>query len=170
LAEATPGTRVLTPIWGMGDSWKSDKTDDVDSSPVHLWIVPARVEGYWSWELPIAGARHAYAGVLEQQFQKAEGVVRVANRRGVLEKMILRGTELQFTLGMTIGDAGFVTHTYSGKVQGNEIVGTVKLQRVINEQTVNTELPWRASRTSQSTYFAPTGVSPSKPVETSRAK
>ncbi|MEQ1776266.1 MAG: methyltransferase domain-containing protein, partial [Burkholderiales bacterium] len=33
LAEATPGTRVLTPIWGMGDSWKSDKTDDVDSSP-----------------------------------------------------------------------------------------------------------------------------------------
>jgi hypothetical protein len=170
LAEAKPGTRVLTNIWGMGDAWKSDKVDELDSSPVHMWIVPARVEGYWSWELPIAGGKHTYAVVLEQQFQKAEGVVRVGSRRGVLDKMTLRGADIQFTLGMTIGDAGFVTHTYSGKVRDNEIVGTVKLQRVVNEQTVTTEVPWRARRTSDSAYFAPTGVSPTKPVETSLSK
>jgi hypothetical protein len=169
IAEAKPGTRVLTNIWGMGDSWKSDKVDELDSAPVHLWIVPARVEGFWSWELPVAGGKHAYAGVLEQQFQKAEGVVRVGNRRGVLDKMTLRGADIQFTLGMTVGEAGFVTHTYSGKVRDNEIVGTVKLQRVVNEQTVTTEVPWRARRTSDSAYFAPTDAAqaralPPKPL------
>ena len=164
LAEATPGTRVLTNIWGMG-TWAPDKMDELDNSPVHLWIVPARVEGNWTWELPLDGVKRPYAAVLEQQFQKAEGVVRVENRRGVLEKMTLRGAEINFTLAMTIGDAGFVTHTYSGKAQGNEIVGTVKLQRLVNEETVTSELPWRAVRTSQSAYFAPTGVSPTQPPE-----
>ncbi len=165
LTEATPGTRVLTNIWGMG-TWAPDKVDELDNSPVHLWIVPARIEGYWTWELPLDGVKRMYSGVLEQQFQKAEGVVRVDNRRGVLDKMTLRGADIQFTLGMTVGDAGFVTHTFSGKVQGNEIMGTVKLQRVVNEETVNTELPWRATRASQSAYFAPTGVSPTQPPET----
>ena len=164
LAEAKPGTRVLTNIWGMGDSWKSDKVDELDNSPVHLWIVPARVEGYWSWDLPVNGVRHTYAGVIEQQFQKAEGVVRVGNRRGVLDKMTLRGADIQFTLGMTIGDAGFVTHTYTGKVRDNEIVGTVKLQRVVNEQTISTEVPWRARRTSDSAYFAPTDAAQARAV------
>ena len=162
LAEAAPGTRVLTNIWGMG-TWAPDKMDELDNSPVHLWIVPARVEGNWTWELPLDGVKRPYAAVLEQQFQKAEGVVRVENRRGVLEKMTLRGAEINFTLAMTIGDAGFVTHTYSGKAQGNEIVGTVKLQRLVDEETVTTEMPWRAVRTSQSAYFAPTGVSPMQP-------
>ena len=157
LTEAAPGTRVLTNIWGMG-TWAPDKVDEIDNSPVHLWIVPARVEGYWTWELAVNGVKHSYAGVLEQQFQKAEGVVRVENRRGVLDKMTLRGADIQFTLGMTIGDAGFVTHTYSGKVRDHEIVGTVKLQRVVNEQTLTTEVPWRARRTSDSAYFAPTGT------------
>ena len=171
LAEAKPGTRVLTPIWGMGDSWKSDKVDEFDSTPVHLWIVPARVEGNWSWELPVAGIKQSYAGVLEQQFQKAEGVVRVGNRRGVLDKMNLRGADIQFTLGMTIGDAGFVTHTYSGKVSagGDEIVGTVKLQRVVNEETVTVDAPWRATRTGASAYFAPTGLQPAQAMEPAKA-
>ncbi len=169
LAEARPGTRVLTNIWGM-DTWPPDKVDELHNSPVHLWIVPARVEGYWTWELPVDDISRVYAGVLEQHFQKAEGVVRVENRRGVLDKMTLRGTDIQFTLGMTVGDAGFVTHTFSGTVQGNEIVGTVRLQRLIRQQTVNTELPWRATRTSESAYFAPTGVSPMQPLDTSRSK
>jgi hypothetical protein len=110
--------------------------------------------------------------VLEQQFQKAEGVVRVDNRRGVLDKMTLRGADIQFTQAMTIGDSGFITHTYSGQVQGGEIVGTVKLQRIINEETETTELPWHAVRTGNSAYFAPTGSSPPQVLEppTSRSK
>jgi hypothetical protein len=165
LAEAKPGTRVLTNIWGMGDSWKADKSDTHDHSPVFLWVVPARVEGYWNWELPLAGVKHTYAAVLEQQLQKAEGVVRVANRRGVLDKMALNGADIEFTLGMTIGDAGFVTHAYRGKVDGNTINGTVRLQRTVNEDTLTTELPWRARRVESSGYFSPTGAQPVQAME-----
>ena len=60
---------MLTNIWGM-ETWTPDKVDELDNSPVYLWIVPARVEGYWSWELPLDGVKRPYAAVLEQQFQK----------------------------------------------------------------------------------------------------
>lgn len=165
LNEAKPGTRVLTPIWGMGDSWKPDRVDTHDNTAVHLWIVPARVDGYWTWELPVFGGKHSYAAVIEQQLQKAEGVVRVGNRRGVLDKLNLNGADIEFTLGMTIGTSGFVTHSYRGKVNGPEIEGTVRLQRVVNEECVTTEVPWRASRSASSAYFAPTGLQPVQALE-----
>jgi len=163
LAEARPGTRVLTNIWDLG-SWPPDVTDTVDNSSVFLWVVPAKVAGNWVWELGFAGGRHKYDAVLEQNFQKAEGVVRQGNRRGVLDKMSLRGADIQFTLGMTVTDVGFVTHTYSGKVQGDEIVGTVKIQRVIKEETFVVDVPWRATRAAASSYFAPTGLGPANPA------
>jgi hypothetical protein len=163
LAEAKPGTRVLTPIWGMGDTWKPDRVDTHDNTAVHLWIVPARLAGYWSWDLNVNGVRRSYSAVLEQNFQNAEGVVRVENRRGVLEKMLLRGADINFTLGMTIGNSGFITHTFSGKVQGDAIVGTVKMTRTVNEESVTVESPWRATRSITTTYFSPTGESPTRP-------
>src|SRR5689334_2822074 len=154
LAEAKPGTRVLTNIWDLG-SWPADQVDTVDSASVFLWIVPARVAGNWNWELNYAGAKRTYDAVIDQQFQKAEGVVRHSNRRGILDKMTLRGPDINFTLAMTIDEAGFVTHTFSGKaVSDNEIVGTVRLQRTVNEETETTEMPWRAVRTPTSRYFA----------------
>ncbi len=163
LAEAAPGTRVLTNIWDMG-SWPADKVDSVDNSPVFMWIVPARVGGNWSWEFDYAGAKRKYDAVLEQYFQKTEGVVRNGSRRGVLDKMTLSGADINFTLAMTLDGAGLVTHTFSGKASDNEIVGAVKLQRIVNEETETVETPWRAVRTPASNYFAPTGVSPTQPL------
>jgi hypothetical protein len=58
---------------------------------VNLWVVPARVEGAWSWELPVGRGRHAYTALMEQQFQVAEGTVRTGSRRGIFENMRLRG-------------------------------------------------------------------------------
>ena len=169
LAEAKPGTRVLTNIWGMG-TWTPDKVDTLDNSPVHLWIVPARVEGYWSWDLALDGVTRSYAAVLDQQFQKAEGVVRVDNRRGVLDKMTLHGADINFTLAMTIGESSLVTHTFNGQVKDNEIVGAVRLQRIINEETETTEQVWRAVRTGTSAYFAPTGASPPQSPEPPKSR
>jgi len=161
--EAAPGTRVLTNIWDMGPAWPADKVDTVDNASVFLWIVPARVNGYWTWELDYAGAKRKYDAVLEQNFSKADGVVRNGNRRGVLDKMTLRGADINFTLAMTLEDAGLVTHTFSGKAMSdNEIVGTVKMQRVVNEETVVTDIPWRAVRTATSAYFSPTGAQPAQ--------
>ncbi len=169
LKEARPGTRVLTNIWDMGTAWPADKVDTVDSSSVFLWTVPARVQGYWSWELDYAGAKRQYDAVLEQNFSKAEGVVRTGNRRGVLDKMTLRGANIDFTLAMTLDGAGLTTHTFSGKaVSDSEIIGTVKMQRVVNEETVVVDMPWRAVRTTTSAYFSPTGAQPAQAMGPAR--
>jgi hypothetical protein len=73
-----PGTRIVSHDWDLGD-WKPDRTTVVPvpdkkvgldkTSKVHLWIVPARVDGVWCPH-PLMGP-----GSLEltQQFQEVQG-------------------------------------------------------------------------------------------------
>jgi hypothetical protein len=154
LAQARPGTRIVTNMWDLG-SWRPDE-EDLDGQRVCLWIVPARVAGRWSWELPIAGHRVAYAAITEQHFQVVEGVVRAGNRRELLHDVKLRGEDISFTLMMTLEDAGFVRHVFRGKVRGDVIVGTASVSLPPHDKTL--ELPWRATRTADSAYFEPTGT------------
>jgi precorrin-6B methylase 2 len=154
LAQARPGTRVITNMWDLG-SWKPDE-EDLEPQRVVMSIVPARVAGYWSWELPFGGRRVAYSAIKEQHFQVVEGAVRAGNRRELLQDVKLRGEDISFTLMMTIENVGFVRHAFSGKVRGDVIVGTVSVSLPPHEKTI--ELPWRAMRTEASAYFEPTGT------------
>ena len=47
-------------------------------------------------------------------------------------------------------------HQFSGKVKGDIIEGTVKIVHEPFEEGF--ELPWRATRSQTSAYFAPTGL------------
>lgn len=70
----TPGTRIVSHDWGLGD-WRPDRSRviDVPDKPVgreklsrlHLWVVPARLHGDWCGHGAHAGARLQ----LRQQFQ-----------------------------------------------------------------------------------------------------
>jgi precorrin-6B methylase 2 len=163
LAEAKPGTRVVTNLWDMG-SWQADDVDDDTKTKVHYWLVPANVEGRWNWTTTFHGRPHSYAAVLEQHFQNGEGVVRVASRRRVLHDVKVKGDEVSFSLLMTIDGVGYVRHEYAGKVRGNRAEGRVKLlmpKRGDPEEYVTVELPWRAVRSAKSAYFAKTGIPPS---------
>jgi SAM-dependent methyltransferase len=70
-----PGTRLVSHDWDMAD-WAPDRTLTLDvpdkkigldkRSRVHLWVVPAKVEGLW------CGPRGA-ALQLSQQFQRVQG-------------------------------------------------------------------------------------------------
>jgi hypothetical protein len=153
LERARPGTRVLTSTWDLG-TWPADATDS-GSPTSYLWIVPARIAGNWSWEFNLAGQRIAYAAVLEQQFQSAEGVVRAGANREVLSDMKLNGENISFNLVMTLEGIGLIRHEFSGKVRGERIEGTAQ---VLFPEGNQLELPWGASRTTGSEYFAPTGV------------
>ncbi len=153
LERARPGTRVLTSTWDLG-SWKPDKVGTEDTA-VYLWIVPARVAGNWEWELDVAGRKYEYAAVLEQQFQVVEGVARAGDRREVLDSATLRGADIGFNLKITLDGAGLTQHEFKGKVDGDRIVGTVKVAPA--ERAAET-LPFRARRTATSRYFAPTGI------------
>jgi hypothetical protein len=105
--------------------------------------------------LDVAGRQFRYASLLEQRFQEAEGVVRAGDRREVLDPLTLRGDEIAFTLNITLDGLGLTKHEFSGKVSGDEMVGTVTLTPT-GRSTVT--VPWRAKRTQRSDYFAPTGT------------
>ena len=155
LAEARPGTRIVTRIWDLGPAWKPDATDD-DGAQLFVWVVPAKVEGYWNWSLAIGKSKPTYAADVEQHFQNVEGVVRMGNRRGLLDAMKLTGDEISFTLFATLEGIGLVRHEFRGRVKGDVIEGSA---RILHEPfETSYELPWRAERANTTSYFAPTGV------------
>ena len=159
LAEARPGTRVVTNVWDLG-SWQPDEVDQ-DGPPVSLWIVPARVDGYWSWDIAVNGVKHAYSSILEQRFQRAEGFTRVGNRRGVFREVKLRGEDITIALDMTLEGVGYTRQEYTGKVRGDAIEGNVRLTLPVTKERTREEvvvLPWRAKRANATAYLAPTGL------------
>ena len=154
LERARPGTRVLTSTWSLGD-WTPDEMNEDGGPTVYKWIVPARVGGQWQWDLDVEGRRIRYAAVLDQHFQKVEGVARAGDRREVLEDVVLRGEDLSFSLEITLEGLGLTRHQFSGKVRGSEIRGTVALTPSPRGPT---SIPWQARRTDRSDYLAPTGL------------
>jgi SAM-dependent methyltransferase len=85
-----PGTRIVSHDWDMGD-WKPDQSTVLPvpdkkvglskSSTVHLWVVPAQVEGLWCGRGLIRGA----SILLKQRFQEYTGTLGYIARRDKLE-------------------------------------------------------------------------------------
>ena len=98
-----PGTRIVSHDWDMGD-WKPDRTTVVPvpnkvvglekSSKVHLWTVPARVDGLWC----AAGLLRGASIRLTQKYQTFEGVLGWRDRTRNLVGSI-NGTELRVPAG-----------------------------------------------------------------------
>ena len=68
----SPGSRIVSNTFLIAD-WAPDESTAIGEAcemwcEAHLWIVPARIAGNWSWEFNLTGQRIAYAAVLEQQF------------------------------------------------------------------------------------------------------
>jgi SAM-dependent methyltransferase len=155
MAEARPGTRVVTRTWDLA-GWTADRKDD-SFSPVYLWVVPAKVGGHWTWDLTIGKEKRTYHAVIDQWFQKAEGVARTGNRRGILDDLRLEGDRISFVLNVRVDGVGVTRHQLEGRVAGDAIEGTVKLLHEPNQEPY--AVPWRARRAGNpSGYFAPTGV------------
>ena len=87
LLRLRPGTRIVSHDWDMGE-WAPDKTLTLDVpnkaigreklSRVHLWIVPARIEGAWCGAGKARGTRIEFA----QTFQKFTAQVSGPEARG----------------------------------------------------------------------------------------
>ena len=162
LAQARPGTRVVTATWDLG-SWTPDAVDDQGGAvpAIRKWIVPARVEGAWDWELALGEHTNRFSALFEQRMQHAEGVTRVGNRREILQNVLLRGETLQFSLRMTLPRVGFTQLAFVGRVRGDTIEGTVDAAIPVpgeEEAMDHVRVPWHAQRTSASGYFGPTGT------------
>jgi SAM-dependent methyltransferase len=164
LNELQPGTRIVSHDFDFG-SWQPDEQLTLFApdkfggagadAKILMWIVPAKVAGFWNWSLPVGGQQMNYASIIEQRFQTGEGVVRVANRYGNLSEVTLRGNQLSFSLRMALDPGVTVTHAFRGTVSGDRIEGTV---RVTPDGGSVVDLPWRAARVPATPYFQRTGV------------
>jgi SAM-dependent methyltransferase len=117
LLALAPGTRIVSHDWDLGD-WAPDQTHTVPApdkpigrdkqSRLHLWLVPARVEGLWC-------ATHGPALKLEQRYQQLSGSVRGQGTNGVREWSLvgrLQGADMRL-----VGTASGL----AGRVEGNTL-------------------------------------------------
>jgi SAM-dependent methyltransferase len=163
LAEARPGTRIVTQMFDMG-TWQADAVDSEQAS-VRMWIVPAKIAGNWTWDLKLPGTKkNTYTAIIEQAFQNADAVVRVENTRRATREFKVVGDEVKFTLNIPLpGLEGSHEHEFIGRVKGNVMEGKVRMHHPVrgdSEKFDVTEYPWRATRTATTTYFKPTGLEP----------
>ena len=163
MAEARPGTRIVTQMFDMG-AWQPDAVD-AEQSSVRMWVVPAKVAGNWNWDLKLPGVqRNAYAAIIDQHFQQADAAVRVGNVRRAAREFKVNGDQFTFALNIPLpGLNGSQEHEFTGRIKGNVIEGRVRMYRPVkgDSETYDfTEYPWRAKRSSKTTYFNPTGINP----------
>jgi SAM-dependent methyltransferase len=159
LAEARPGTRVVSHLFDMG-SWSPDAADP-GRQAIRLWIGPARVEGNWTWTVPFRGVERRFDAVLEQRFQSVEGVFRTDDRRREIRDMVLKGDRLSFSLSLQADGGERITHEFSGQVKGDRIEGTVRhlVPSAFGDDDIGYDLveigraPWTAERTPASRFF-----------------
>ena len=134
LAELKPGTRVVSHDYGMGE-WRPDAQETVPApdktvgtrkeSMVYLWIVPARIEGEWIFELSSGGKTRRTRLVLKQRYQFVSGEVELTGQGDVqISDGRLRGNEVRLVLPPGALDRGPVELV--GRVTGDSLNGTVR--------------------------------------------
>src|SRR5687767_12529975 len=109
-----PGTRVVSHQYAMAD-WEPEQSVQILGRDLHLWTVPARVDGVWDFR---DSEGTAFTVELSQAFEKLTGEVIRGGARQPLLSATVRGRQLRFTF-----DAGGVTVQSSGTVRGDEITG-----------------------------------------------
>jgi len=131
-----PGTRVVSHDWDMGE-WEPDRRMVVPApekivglkkeSTIHLWVVPARVAGYWRGTLTGPGGEESVVIEFAQRFQNASANVwlRRWNLAGVAR---LQGDRLSLSLDRApwMPDSGplrFTLQVADGRLEGEAIDG-----------------------------------------------
>jgi hypothetical protein len=105
-----PGTRVVSHSFLMGD-WEPDERSVTEDGSAYLWIVPAQVDGNWSFREAEGNGR--FAVQLQQEFQHLRG-------RGESEPLIsdarMHGPQLE----LTFLEKGAPTRV-AGRIDGDRI-------------------------------------------------
>jgi SAM-dependent methyltransferase len=116
LLDMKPGTRIVSHQFNM-DDWQPDETTNIDGRRAYFWLVPAKVQGTWRLS-------DGFDLTLEQKYQMLEGTVKLGNVNAGLRDAKLAGDRISFAFV----DQGGVRRDFTGKVNGNTMEGTVKLE------------------------------------------
>lgn len=136
LFELRPGTRVVSHDWDMED-WEPDRRLIVEApektvglkkeSAVYLWIVPARVAGYWRGTLAGPGGEEPVVIEFTQRFQNASASVWL--RRWTLAGSgRIRGDNISLSLHRSTWMPGskplaFALRVADGRLEGEALDG-----------------------------------------------
>jgi SAM-dependent methyltransferase len=116
LLAMAPGTRVASHEYDMAD-WPPDQSVNIQGRDVHMWIVPAPVDGIWDFE-DRQGAKFTID--LRQVFGALSGEITRDGGRETLTSATVRGPELRFAL-----ESAGPPVKFSGTVRGEEITGVL---------------------------------------------
>ena len=131
LAELRPGSRVVSHDFHF-ENWKPDRTVTVETqekyditgnwtSEVHLWIVPAQVQGKWRGKLA-GGKADEFDLEIRQGIQVFDGrIVRNGQATGLKDGRI-SGPQVSFTAAGADGRR----ERYSATVRGGQMTGEVR--------------------------------------------
>jgi SAM-dependent methyltransferase len=107
LFELRPGTRLVSHSFDLGE-WEADKTDQVNSSRIFYWVVPAKVGGRWE----VSSGETKFSLDLKQAFQQVSGSAQINGREVPVQNGRLHGAEITFTVD---------GRNYRGRVDGKTI-------------------------------------------------
>jgi SAM-dependent methyltransferase len=116
LLSMRPGTRVVSHSFTMED-WEADEISSVDGRRAYFWIVPAQVQGTWSFD---NGSGKPVDMVFEQSFQKIAGTVAIGPVAAGLREARLRGPSIAFA----VVDGNALRRDYLGHVSGGKMDGS----------------------------------------------
>jgi hypothetical protein len=149
LFDLRPGTRVVSHDWDMAD-WEPDRRVVIETpgktvwptqeSTVYLWVVPARIAGYWRGTL--SGPQGEVPVVIEfvQRFQTASATMWL--RSWTLPGSgLVRGDRVSLDLDRSSWEPGptplhFTLRVAKGRMQGEAVAGTeryfLRARRVVD--------------------------------------
>jgi Methyltransferase domain len=140
-AELRPGTRIVSHKWDMGE-WQPDRTLTVsdEGASIYLWVIPANAGGRWSVRVPANDQAEADIRIT-QRYQFISAEMRIDGARLTADSARIRGDELELIFEDV--RAGNERWKFAGRVQGNEIRGTLSRQAGVSVR----DAPFRAVRT-----------------------
>jgi hypothetical protein len=112
-----PGTRVVSHSFLM-DDWEPDERSMTDDGSAYLWIVPAQVQGTWTFT-PQGGGQRVVMQI-EQTFQQIKGSVGSGATAKAFDDAKVNGAQIELSF---IGDRG--TSRLTGTVNGSRMEATV---------------------------------------------
>ena len=124
-----PGTRIASHQFNMGE-WAPDDSADFSGRMAYLWIVPAKVEGKWTFDVLPAPAPRVkppatptpYSVTLKQEFQRISGHATPAEATLGLRNPTLMGDRMRFSFV----DEGGRLLEFSGTVSGDTYTGELR--------------------------------------------
>jgi hypothetical protein len=140
LSELRPGTRIVSHDYPL-TGWIPEKYVQMDledkvpisgvtTTLIYLYVVPAKVAGKWSAQMPPALSKQPATLQLKQQLTRVSGTARLNGKDVPLEDVKLRGDRISFRLAGRRGE-------FTGLVRGGSIEGTV--------ESGATRAPWSAT-------------------------